>query len=45
MGMIVMETKELQDLTIYPYKYSVVSIGLAISSSYVMQPKILKLTN
>ncbi|XP_047175668.1 uncharacterized protein LOC124843079 isoform X2 [Vigna umbellata] len=26
MGMIVKETKELQDLTIYPYKYSVVSI-------------------
>ncbi|XP_052729135.1 uncharacterized protein LOC108328526 isoform X2 [Vigna angularis] len=37
MGMIVKETKELQDLTIYPYKYSVVSIGLAISSAYVMQ--------
>ncbi|WVZ09066.1 hypothetical protein V8G54_022412 [Vigna mungo] len=36
MGMIVKETKELQDLTIYPYKYSVVSIG-ATSEMYMSE--------
>ncbi|KAK7373268.1 hypothetical protein VNO80_06668 [Phaseolus coccineus] len=34
MGMIVMLTKELLDLTIYPYKYSIVFIVLVVPSSY-----------
>ncbi|KAK8466679.1 hypothetical protein PHAVU_008G153000 [Phaseolus vulgaris] len=40
MGMIVMQTKELLDLTIYPYKYSIVLIVLVALLHMLRKPKI-----
>lgn len=42
MNLIVTETKELQDLTIYPYKYYTGAVVFIVSAFQVTQPKILE---